>query len=290
MNARRFGGALALLMITVLMVLPILMTFFFSFYPPADITRILEASNRYDEAFIETGLDLGLLSLEQYRAVLAGNAGFLQYYWNSIFYSIVILVCQALLLPALAYALARFRFPGRDLLFLFVMLLLFLPFQVTMVPMVLVLRKMGLMDTVWAIILPAIASPFYIFLLRQSMVKIPNEPFEAAQLDGAGTIRCFFHIAIPMSKSILMIFLALSFIDCWNMVEQPLVFLPSRSDLHPLSIVFNQMARRSNGIAFAGASLYILPALMVYGLLQKAMMRRLAKKYDCRKMNILIGG
>lgn len=272
MNARRFFTALALLMMTALMVFPILMTFFFSFYSPANIKYIMETGNHYDETFMDTKLDLRMLSLDQYRCVLTEEAGVLQYYRNSIFYTVVILVCQSAVIPAFAYALARFRFPGKDLLSLSVIMLLLLPFQVTMVPMVLVLRKMKLMDTVWAMILPSIASPFYIFLLRQHMIRIPNELFEAAQLDGAGTVRCFFHIAIPMSKSILISVIALSFTDCWNMVEQPLVLLPNRSDLHPLSIVFNQMARHSNGIEFAGASLYILPGLIVYGFFQRNMM------------------
>lgn len=272
MNARRFFTSLVLILMTMMMVFPIVMTFFFSFYSPADIMYIMETGNKYDETFMETKIDLRMLSLDQYRYLFTDKAGILQYYRNSIFYTVAILVCQAVIIPAFAYALARFRFPGRDLLSFLVIVLLLLPFQVTMVPMVLVLRKMGLMDTVWAMILPAIASPFYIFLLRQHMIRIPNEMFEAAQIDGAGTVRCFFHIAIPISKSILISVIALSFTDCWNLVEQPLVFLPNRSDLHPLSVVFNQMARHSTGMEFAGASLYILPALLIYIFFQKNMM------------------
>ncbi len=272
MNARCFFTQPVLILMTMIMVFPIVMTFFFSFYSPADIMYIMETGSKYDETFMETKIDLQMLSLDQYRYLFTDKAVILQYYRNSILYTVAILVCQAVIIPALAYALARFHFPGRDLLSFLVIVLLLLPFQVTMVPMVLVLRKMGLMDTVWAMILPAIASPFYIFLLRQHMIRIPNELFEAAQIDGAGTVRCFFHIAIPMSKSILISVIALSFTDCWNMVEQPLVFLPNRSDLHPLSVVFNQMARHSTGMEFAGASLYILPALLIYLFFQKNMM------------------
>ena len=272
MNAKRFFTSLVLVLMAMMMVFPILMTFFFSFYSPADVMHIMGTGNKYDETFMETRIDLRMLSLEQYRHVFTEKAGILQYYRNSIFYTVVILACQAVIVPALSYALARFCFPGRDLLSFLVVMLLLLPFQVTMVPMVLVLRRIGLMDTVWAMILPSIASPFYIFLLRQHMIRIPNELFEAAQIDGAGTIRCFLHIAIPVSKSILMAVIALSFTDCWNMVDQPLVFLPNRSDLHPLSVVFNQLARRSTGMEFAGAALYILPALLIYVMFQKNMM------------------
>ena len=79
------------------------------------------------------------------------------------------------------------------------------------------------------------------------MLGIPNELFEAAQIDGAGPIRCFFHIALPVSRAILGAALALSFADCWNMVEQPLVFLPTQTSLYPLSVAFNQLSRTSTG-------------------------------------------
>ena len=260
MNAKRFLTSLTLLLLAALLILPLLMTLFFSFYAPADAVNILETGRP------------SALTLAQYRYVLADQAGFFRYYRNAILYTAAILIGQAGVLPTMAYALSRFRFPGRDLLSFLVIMLLLLPFQVTMVPTVLVLRRLGLMDTVWAMILPAIASPFYIFLLRQHMIRIPDALFEAAQLDGAGTVRCFIHIALPVSKSVLLTALALSFADAWNMVEQPLVFLPGRSDLHPLSVVFSQLARRGTGGEFAGACLYILPALLVYALLQKHMM------------------
>lgn len=260
MNAKRFLTSLTLLLLAALLVFPLLMTLYFSFYAPEDAVNILEAGSPPS------------LTLAQYRHVLADQAGFFRYYRNASFYTAAILIGQAGVLPTMAYALSRFRFPGRDLLSFLVVVLLLLPFQVTMVPTVLVLRRLGLMDTVWAMILPAVASPFYLFLLRQHMLRIPDELFEAAQLDGAGTVRCFARIALPLSKSILLTALALSFADAWNMVEQPLVFLPGRSDLHPLSVVFSQLARRGTGGEFAGACLYILPTLLVYTLFQKHMM------------------
>lgn len=141
-----------------------------------------------------------------------------------------------------------------------------------MVPTVLMLRKLNFMDTAWAIILPSIASPFYIFLIRQSMIGIPAELFEAAQMDGAGPIRCYFHVALPVSKAILGAAVALSFADCWNMVEPPLVFLSSKTQLYPLSVAFNQISQQSEGTEFAGAALYLLPALFIYFFFQKDMM------------------
>ena len=145
-----------------------------------------------------------------------------------------------------------------------IIMLMLLPFQVTMVPNVLTLRRLGLLNTVWSIILPTVFSPFYIFLLRQFMVGLPKELIEAAQIDGSGTFRSFIHVVIPVCRPILGAAAALSFADCWNLVEQPLTYLTQRADLMPLSVMFNQLTENSSGVEFAGAALYILPALFIY--------------------------
>lgn len=250
--------------LTFLILLPLVLTLIYSLCSPTEIKMFMETRNQYDKQLMELKLSPDMFSLNQYWRVMIQETSILRYYFNSILYTVAILTGQAVVIPMLAYALSRFDFRGRDVIVFVVIVLLLLPFQVTMVPTVFTLRSIGLMDTMWAIILPSYASPFYVFLLRQSMVGISNEFFEAAQLDGAGPVRCYFQIALPVSKSIIGAAIALSFSDCWNMVEQPLVFLPTRNDLHPLSVVFNQLSHESTGIEFAGATLYIVPALMVY--------------------------
>ena len=259
-------------LLTILLLLPLVLTLIYSFCSPAEIKEFMGTRNQYGKQLMEIKLSPEMFSLDQYWRVLIQDTSILRYYFNSIMYTVAILLGQAVVIPMLAYALSRFSFRGRDVIAFAVIVLLLLPFQVTMVPTVLTLRSIGLMDTMWAIILPSLASPFYVFLLRQSMVGIPGELFEAAQIDGAGPIRCYFHIALPVSKAIIGAAVALSFADCWNMVEQPLVFLPMREDLHPLSVAFNQLSQESTGIEFAGATLYILPALMIYLFFQKDIM------------------
>ena len=188
----------------------------------------------------------------------------LRYFVNSAMYACAILLGQTLIIPAMAYALSRFRFPGRDAIFFAVIMLMLLPFQVTMVPNVLTLRRLGLLDTAWSVILPMTVSPFFIFLLRQYMVSLPGEMLEAAQIDGAGTVRCFFHVVLPVCRPMLGCAAALSFAECWNLVEQPLTYLTTHTELYPLSVVFNQLTQESTGFEFAGAALYMLPALFVY--------------------------
>ena len=255
-----------------LILLPVIITLLYSFFAPDEIRSFMETRSQYGEQMMEIKLSPHKVSLEQYWHILIEDTSVLRYYFNSIVYTLTILICQAIIVPAMAYALSRYKYPGRDLLSFLIIVLLLLPFQITMVPTVLMLRKLELMDTIWAIIVPLIASPFYVFLIRQSMLGIPNELFEAAQIDGAGPIRCFFHIALPVSRAILGAALALSFADCWNMVEQPLVFLPTQTSLYPLSVAFNQLSRTSTGVEFAGASLFLIPALLIYLYFQKDIM------------------
>ena len=259
-------------LLAILLLLPLVLTLIYSFCSPTEIKEFMGTRNQYGKQLMEIKLSPDMFSLDQYWRVLIQDTSILRYYFNSILYTAAILMGQAVVIPTLAYALSRFKFPGREVIAFAVIVLLLLPFQVTMVPTVLTLRSIGLMDTMWAIILPSLASPFYVFLLRQSMIGIPDELIEAAQIDGAGPVRCYFHITLPVSKAIIGAAVALSFADCWNMVEQPLVFLPMRDDLHPLSVAFNQLSQESTGIEFAGATLYILPALMIYLFFQQDIM------------------
>ena len=101
-------------------------------------------------------------------------------------------------------------------------------------------------------------------ILMAAMMGISPAMFEAAQIDGAGTFRCFIHVVLPVCQPILGAAVALSFADCWNLVEQPLTYLTTHTELYPLSVVFNQLTQQSTGVEFAGAALYTLPALLIY--------------------------
>ena len=256
---------LLLSLTAVIILLPIVITALYSFFSPDEIKAFMDTRNSYDAAqFMEIKLSPNMFSLSQYYKILIEDMTILRYFVNSAMYTGAILLGQALFIPAMAYALSRFRFPGRDALFFVIIMLMLLPFQVTMVPNVITLRAMGLLDTVWSVILPITVAPFYIFLLRQYMVGLPGDMIEAAQIDGAGTLRCFVHVVMPVCQPILGAAIALSFADCWNLVEQPLTYLTTHTELYPLSVAFNQLTQKSTGVEFAGAALYTLPALFIY--------------------------
>ncbi len=256
---------LLLSLTAVIILLPIVITALYSFFSPDEIKAFMDTRNSYDAAqFMEIKLSPNMFSLSQYYKILIEDMTILRYFVNSAMYTGAILLGQALFIPAMAYALSRFRFPGRDAMFFVIIMLMLLPFQVTMVPYVITLRAMGLLDTVWSVILPMTVAPFYIFLLRQYMVGLPGDMIEAAQIDGAGTLRCFVHVVMPVCQPILGAAIALSFADCWNLVEQPLTYLTTHTELYPLSVAFNQLTQKSTGVEFAGAALYTLPALFIY--------------------------
>ena len=256
---------LLLSLTAVIILLPIVITALYSFFSTDEIKAFMDTRSSYDAAqFMEIKLSPNMFSLSQYYKILIEDMTILRYFVNSAMYTGAIRLGQALFIPAMAYALSRFRFPGRDALFFVIIMLMLLPFQVTMVPNVITLRAMGLLDTVWSVILPMTVAPFYIFLLRQYMVGLPGDMIEAAQIDGAGTLRCFVHVVMPVCQPILGAAIALSFADCWNLVEQPLTYLTTHTELYPLSVAFNQLTQKSTGVEFAGAALYTLPALFIY--------------------------
>lgn len=262
----RFRIVCALLFVMALIMLwPMVQTFLYSFSSISDMKAYMQTRNNFDmDVWMDSRLSPRMFSLSQYYKILITDNTVLHLFVNSVMYTVMILLGQAIVIPAMAFALSKFRFPGRDGLFFVIILLMLLPFQVTMVPNVLTLRAMGLLNTIWAVVLPMWFTPFYIFLVRQFMVSLPGELIEAASIDGAGTFRTYIHIVLPVCRPILGAAAALSFADCWNLVEQPLTYLTERADIQPLSVMFNQLANENTGFEFAGAALYILPALFVY--------------------------
>ena len=267
------GALLVLGLISVVLLLPIAVTLLFSFFSPEEIRAYMATRNNYSaSAFMELRLIPRRVSLLQYYRLFITDREILRYFCNSAVYTLLILAGQLLVLPALAYGLSCFRFRGRDTLAFSVVLLMVLPFQVTMAPSVITLRTLNLLNTPWAVVLPMIGAPFSAFLLRQYMVSIPRDILEASQIDSAGPLQCFLRIVLPMSKPVIGAMIALSFAECWNLAEQPLTYLTQRPDLYPLSIVFGQLSRQISGIEFAGAALYILPALLVFLIFQEDIM------------------
>lgn len=204
-----------------------------------------------------------LATLMQYYHTLFRKPTFLVMFWNSVFITVPILVLQIIVSVIGGYAFAKFKFPFRDQIFFMFIIVMLLPYQVTLVPNYIILNKLNLIGSYLAIILPGAFSTFGVFLLRQFMITIPDEYSEASKVDGAGYLTIFTKIIVPQCKGGIASLAILSFIDNWNMVEQPLIFLRD-SFKYPMSIFLSYINQTQLGIAFACGILYMLPVVLIF--------------------------
>ena len=204
-----------------------------------------------------------MVSFEQYWNVLLKSPDYLLKFWNSVLYVVPITVFQLVVASLAAYSFTRFSGKKKTILFFAYIVLMLMPYQVTLVPNYLVSKWLHILNTRWAVWLPGIMSPFSVYLLTKFMKRIPTGIIEAAKMDGAGEFRIFISICIPLCKGALFSAAILVFIDYWNMVEQPLILL-NDSDLHPLSIFLSRINSGETGLAFAAAVIYMVPNLLLF--------------------------
>ena len=202
---------------------------------------------------------------------------FARYLLNTII--VVIIGFGGMLLVAMAgYGFAKFRFRGRNAMFLLVLATMMIPVQVTMIPTYLILNSVGLTNTLLGVALPTLAGGFGLFLTRQFMTTIPDEMLEAARLDGAGEWRILRSIVLPMSRPILAVLGVLTFITGWNSFLWPLV-IASDSDNYTLSVglsLLNKQLTINPPLQMAGESLMVIPIILVFVILQRQIVQGFA--------------
>ncbi len=203
------------------------------------------------------------VSFSQYSTVLIKSPAYLLKFWNSVILVLPIVVFQIAIAALAAYGFTRYRGPIREAIFFFYVILMLMPYQVTLVPNYLVSKWLKLLDTRWAIVLPGVFAPFSVFLLTKFMRRIPASLIEAAKLDGAGEWQIFTRICLPQCRSALYSIALLVFIDYWNMVEQPIILL-SDTEKHPLSVFLSRINSGEIGLAFAAATIYMVPTLLLF--------------------------
>ncbi len=202
-------------------------------------------------------------TLQSLVEVLLDRPEFFTMFWNSVRVSFCILLGQLLVDVPCAWALARLRIPGEKWILKMYIALMLLPFQVLMFPQYLVLKQLHLLDTRWAVILPAVFSAFPVFLLYRFFKAIPEEILEAARLDGAGEFCVFWKMGLPLGAPGVLSVGILSFLDSWNMIEQPMTYLKNRA-LWPLSLFLPEIRLGDMGIGFGAALIMLIPALLLF--------------------------
>jgi sn-glycerol 3-phosphate transport system permease protein len=186
---------------------------------------------------------------------------------NSSLASFSIVLGQIITGLLAAYSLARFKFFGRNFIFMLVLGTLLVPFQVTMIPNYIIVSKLQWLNTQWAVIVPYLASGFAVFFLRQHILTIPEELFDATLIDGANSFQTFLHIIIPLSKTPVFALTVLLFINAWNMYFWPLLVLNSPQS-QTIAIGIRQFLDAEKGYDWgsltAAATLASLPTMIVY--------------------------
>lgn len=260
-----------LIFFTAVFVTPIVFTICNSFMGSTEISAnygmIFETTENGGKKFIADTVNLKFIpdkvSFSQYITVLLKSPDYLLKFWNSVILVVPIVIFQLLVACLASYGFTRYRGRLREIIFFVYIILMLMPYQVTLVPNFLVSKWLNLLDTNWAIWLPGIFSPYAVFLLTKYMRRIPVSILEAAKIDGAGEIQIFTHVCMPLCKGAMCSVAILIFIDFWNMVEQPLIML-SEEQMHPLSVFLSKINSGEIGLAFAVATIYMVPTLLIF--------------------------
>ena len=276
MKKKRYFGRFALTLLAVFFALwflmPTVLTISNSFMTQSEISAnygkvFANVSGSDGKAYIADTVNLKFIpdkvTFNQYIAVLIRSPDYLLKFWNSVILVIPIVLLQLVIASITAYGFTRWRGKVRSFLFFFYVILMLMPTQVTLVPNYLVSDWIGLLNTRWSIILPGAFAPFSVFLLTKSMRRIPVSLIEAAKLDGSSEWQIFKDICLPQCRSALYSIAILVFIDYWNMVEQPIILLPN-ADLQPLSVYLSTINSSEVGLAFAIATIYMVPSLLLF--------------------------
>jgi multiple sugar transport system permease protein len=199
-----------------------------------------------------------------------------RYFLNSVIVSLVQTFSPLLLCSMAGYSLARFNYPGRNLVFLFILSTIMLPIQVTLVPTFLIIKELGWVNTYAGLIVPGLATTFGTFLMRQFFLSLPSEYMDAARIDGASEPRIFWTIMLPMCRPALSALAIFSFTGSWNSFLWPLVVV-NQDEMRtlPLGIVFYMGDQRTPeyGQLLAVSVLATLPVLIFFLILQRELIR-----------------
>lgn len=215
-------------------------------------------------------------TVEHFQAIVQ-NYPMMQWLFNSLFTATAATLLVLVLDSMAGYAFARMEFRGRGLLFMIVLSMLFVPIQITVVPLFILFSRLGLTDTYWALILPVGANVTGVFLMRQFFLSIPGELEEAARVDGASAFRVFWSVVLPLARPALTAVAIITFLSTWNSFFWPLIVTRSDS-VRTLPVGIAQFlslragmvqGQMSIGQSMAGAVFAALPPIIIFVILQR---------------------
>ena len=253
-----------LLVLSVFFLFPVIWMLANSFKPDAAITADMNTI----AAFIPPALNGNFL--DNYVSIIT-DTSFLRYMGNTLLYAAILIVLSIVVNGLAGYALAKIRFPFRDQWLMIIIMLLIVPTETVITIHFLIIAKAGLLNTIVGYILPLIVNPFNIFLFRQVFVSLPDDVYEAAQLDHCGPVKYFFTMVLPMSKTVVATVSVFTFLNVWNDYLWPSLVFTS-SDLLTAQIGLNSITSNENttmGQTLAVITLVTIPVIIIYSLFSK---------------------
>lgn len=256
--------AIVMIILSLFFLFPVVWMIANSFKPDAEITADMNSLR----AFIPPAP--GDNFFDNYLSIIT-NTSFLRYMGNTLLYAAALIILSVIVNGLAGYALAKIDFPFRERWLLVIMMLMIVPMETIITIHFLFIAKMGLLNTVIGYILPMIVNPFNIFLFRQVFVSLPDDVWEAAQLDHCSAIKYFFTMVLPMSKTVVATVSVFTFLSVWNDYLWPSLVFTS-SDLLTAQIGLNSITANVNttmGMTLALITMVTIPVIIIYSLFSK---------------------
>ena len=253
-----------LLVLSIFFLFPVIWMLANSFKPDAAITADMNSI----AAFIPPALNGNFF--DNYISIIT-DTNFLRYMANTLLYAAILIVLSIVVNGLAGYAQAKIKFPFRDQWLMIIVMLLIVPTETVITIHFLIIAKAGLLNTIVGYILPLIVNPFNIFLFRQVFVSLPDDVYEAAQLDYCGPVKYFFTMVLPMSKTVVATVSVFTFLNVWNDYLWPSLVFTS-SDLLTAQIGLNSITSNENttmGQTLAVITLVTIPVIIIYSLFSK---------------------
>lgn len=255
---------IVMLALSLLFLFPVIWMLANSFKTDAAITADMNSI----KAFVPPALTGGFF--DNYVSIIT-NTDFLKYMGNTLLYAFILIVAGVIVNGLAGYALAKINFPFRERWLMIIMLLMIVPMETIITIHFIFIAKLGLLNTVLGYVLPMIVNPFNIFLFRQVFISLPDDIYEAAQLDYCSPVKYFFTMVLPMSKSVVATVSVFTFLNVWNDYLWPSLVFTS-SDLLTAQIGLNAITSNDNttmGQTLAVITLITIPVIIIYSLFSK---------------------
>ena len=252
-----------LVILAICMCIPLVFIFSGSLMDSSELNELLSPVLGNGEGFVDLRLLPMYPTLRSIVELLLDSPKFFVMYWNSVKMTLLVLCGHLLIAVPAAWGFAQYNFKFKKALFLIYIVVMLMPFQVTMLSSYLVLDKFHLLNSIWSIVVPGIYSTFPVFIMYRFFKGIPKEIIEAAKIDGASDFKIFLKVGIPIGLPGIISAMVLGFIEYWNLIEQPLTFIKDKS-IWPLSLYLPNISLENADVAFVASLITLSTSIMIF--------------------------